>query len=173
MSLFRSGFRAKTRLSRIPTVHKINFVISYLTFEGVAFLVDSELTLCRQMEFSIQLHTITSDGLLHILRVHMLNFPKIIFSQNIDFVLTKSVDPDEMSHNAIESVKCRLDIKWLKRIPFVMPPPFIMGGHIASPLSVRSYVRPVRPVLYVRKMVSGRYLLKTLVYWIHISYTGT
>ena len=26
-----------------------------------------------------------------------------------------------------------------------MPPPFIMvGGHIASPLSVRTYVRPVR-----------------------------
>ena len=60
-----------------------------------------------------------------------------------------------------------------------MPPPFIMGGgggHIASPLSVRpyvrTYVRPVRPVPYVRKMVSGRYLLNTLVYWIHISYTG-
>ena len=48
-----------------------------------------------------------------------------------------------------------------------MPPPFIMGGHIASPLSVRPYVRPVRT-----KMVSGRYLLKTLGYWIHISYTG-
>ena len=57
-------------------------------------------------------------------------------------------------------------------VPFFMPPPFIMGGHIASPLSVRTYVRPVRPVPYVRKMVSGRYLLKTLVYWIHISYTG-
>ena len=39
------------------------------------------------------------------------------------------------------------------------------GGHIASPLSVR----PVRPVPYVRKMVSKRYHLKTLVYWIHIS----
>ena len=32
----------------------------------------------------------------------MFSFPKIIFSQNIYFVLTKSVDPDEMSHNAIE-----------------------------------------------------------------------
>ena len=31
------------------------------------------------------------------------------------------------------------------------------GGHIASPLSVRMYVRPVRT-----KKVSGRYLLKTL-----------
>ena len=29
------------------------------------------------------------------------------------------------------------------------------GGHIASPLSVRPYVRTVRPVPYVRKMVSG------------------
>ena len=47
------------------------------------------------------------------------------------------------------------------------------GGHIASPLSVCTYVHPVRPVPYVRKMVSGRYLLKTLVYWIHFSYTGT
>ena len=53
-----------------------------------------------------------------------------------------------------------------------MPPPFIIGGggggggHIASPLSVHTYVP------YVRKMVSGRYLLKALVYWIHISYTG-
>ena len=48
-----------------------------------------------------------------------------------------------------------------------MPPPFYMGGgHIASPLSIRMYVP------YVRKMVSGQYLLKTLMYWIHISYTG-
>ena len=28
------------------------------------------------------------------------------------------------------------------------------------------------PLISVRKMVSGRYLLKTLVNWIHISYTG-
>ena len=34
----------------------------------------------------------------------MLYFQKKMFSQNIDLVLTKSVDPDEMSHNAIESV---------------------------------------------------------------------
>ena len=27
------------------------------------------------------------------------------------------------------------------------------------------------PLISVRKMVSGRYLLKTLTYWIHISYT--
>ena len=28
------------------------------------------------------------------------------------------------------------------------------------------------PLIWVRKMVSGRYLLKTLMKWIHISYTG-
>ena len=28
------------------------------------------------------------------------------------------------------------------------------------------------PLISVRKMVSRRYLLKTLVFWIHISYTG-
>ena len=28
------------------------------------------------------------------------------------------------------------------------------------------------PLISVRKMVSGRYLLNTLVNWIHISYTG-
>ena len=55
-----------------------------------------------------------------------------------------------------------------------MPPPFIMGGgHIASPLSVRPYVRTSRTSRPVRrKMVSGRYLLNTSVYWIHISYKG-
>ena len=93
-----------------------------------------------------------------------------------------------------------------------MPPPFIMGGgHIASPMSVRtknsfraisfeyigeldSYfihryiiikdrsssitgkIHPLLselwPLISVRKMVSGRYLLNTLVNWIHISYTG-
>ena len=57
---------------------------------------------------------------------------------------------------------------------FFMPPPFIMGGggegHIASPLSVRPYVHIYvgtyicTYVPYVRKRVSGRYLLKTLVY---------
>ena len=41
-----------------------------------------------------------------------------------------------------------------------------VGGHIASPLSVRTSLPP-----YVRKMVSGLYVLNTLVYWIHISYT--
>ena len=28
------------------------------------------------------------------------------------------------------------------------------------------------PLISLRKMVSGRYLLNMLVYWIHISYTG-
>ena len=28
------------------------------------------------------------------------------------------------------------------------------------------------PLISILKMVSGRYLLNTLVYWIHISYTG-
>ena len=41
-----------------------------------------------------------------------------------------------------------------------MPPPFIMGGGAYSITLVRTYVRtyvcPVRPVPYVRKMVSGR-----------------
>ena len=52
---------------------------------------------------------------------------------------------------------------------FIMPPPFSMGcggegegGHIVSPLSVRT------SVLYVKQMVSVRYLLKRLVYWIEI-----
>ena len=45
-------------------------------------------------------------------------------------------------------------------------PPFIMGGgHIASPLSVHTYVP------YVRKMVSGRYLFENIgvldSYFIH------
>ena len=31
-----------------------------------------------------------------------------------------------------------------EKTEFVMPPPFVIGGHIASPLSVRPYVRPVR-----------------------------
>ena len=95
------------------------------------------------------------------------------------------------------------------------------GGHIASPLSVRTYIRTSHPVctkngfraisfeyigvldsyfirryiiikyrsssitdkihrllselwplISVRKMVSGQYLLKTLVNWIYISYKG-
>ena len=50
-------------------------------------------------------------------------------------------------------------------------------GHIASPLPVRTYMRTsVRTYVdvrtYVRKMVSGPYLLNALVYWIHISFTG-
>ena len=56
-----------------------------------------------------------------------------------------------------------------------MPLPFIMGGGGGGAYSITLVcmsVRPVCPVPYVRKMVSGGYLLKTLVYWIHISYTG-
>ena len=54
---------------------------------------------------------------------------------------------------------------------FFMPRQFQSGwGHIVSPQSVQTYVRTsVRPV---RKMVSVRYLLKRLEYWIHILYTG-
>ena len=44
------------------------------------------------------------------------------------------------------------------------------GGHIASALSVRP-VHTSCPVL--KKNGLGGYLLNTLVYWIHISYTGT
>ena len=70
--------------------------------------------------------------------------------------------------------------RWLFHTHFIFYAPAIYngGGHIASPLSVRPYIRTyihtyVRTyVPYVRKMVSGRYLLNTLVYWIHISYTG-
>ena len=55
---------------------------------------------------------------------------------------------------------------------FFMPPPFSVGGHIVSPLSVRTYV-PSRPsVPYVTVLVSVQYLLKRLVYWIEILYTG-
>ena len=79
--------------------------------------------------------------------------PIIICLFILCFILAMMLDA-EMSIIICLSILC-----------FIMPPPFIMGGHIASPLSVR-------PVPYVRKMVSGRYLLKTLVYWIHISYTG-
>ena len=56
---------------------------------------------------------------------------------------------------------------------FFMPPPFSMGGggggggrHIVSPLSVRTSVP------YVTLLVTVRYLLKGLVYWIEILYTG-
>ena len=67
----------------------------------------------------------------------------------------------------------------MHKITVIMPPPFIMGGGAYSITLVRTsvrtsvhmyvhtYVRPVRT-----KMVFGRYLLKTLGYWIHISYTG-
>ena len=37
---------------------------------------------------------------------------------------------------------------------------------------IHQYCQELCPLISVRKMVSGRYLLKTSVYWIHISYTG-
>ena len=69
--------------------------------------------------------------------------------------------------------------KIVHQLVFVfMPPPFSMGGgggeHKVSPLSVRTSV-PSRPsvpsVPYVTLLVSVRYLLKGLVYWIEILYT--
>ena len=48
--------------------------------------------------------------------------------------------------------------------------PAIYNGGAYSITLVRTSVR--RYVPYVRKMVSGWYLLKKLMYWIHISYTG-
>ena len=55
-----------------------------------------------------------------------------------------------------------------------MPPPFSMGGaHIVSQLFVGTSVPSVRPSIpYITQMVSVRYLLKGLVYWIEILYTG-
>ena len=55
-----------------------------------------------------------------------------------------------------------------------VPPRFLIAGvgggegvrHTVSPLSVRPSVP------YVTQMVSVRYLLKRLVYWIEILYTG-
>ena len=57
---------------------------------------------------------------------------------------------------------------------FFMPPPFSMG-RVYSITAVRTYVRPilsVPSVPYVTQMVSVQYLLKKLVYWIEILYTG-
>ena len=58
-----------------------------------------------------------------------------------------------------------------------MPPPFLMWGrgvHIVSPLSVRTSVLSVCPIRPVRNTNGFRviYLLKRLVYWIEILYTG-
>ena len=47
-------------------------------------------------------------------------------------------------------------------------PAIFNGGHIVSPLSVRTSVPSVRSVPYVTLLVSVRYLLKGLVYWIEI-----
>ena len=50
-----------------------------------------------------------------------------------------------------------------------MPPPFIMGGHIASPMSVRTYVHTYVP--YVRKngfrVISFEYIGVLDSYFIH------
>ena len=48
-------------------------------------------------------------------------------------------------------------------------PAIFNGGHIVSPLSVHTSVLSVP---YVTLLVSVRYLLKGLVYWIEILYTG-
>ena len=37
---------------------------------------------------------------------------------------------------------------------------------------IRRLLSELCPLISVRKMVSRRYLLKTLVFWIHISYTS-
>ena len=46
-----------------------------------------------------------------------------------------------------------------------------VGGHIVSPLSMRTSVPSVHPVRNTL-LVSMRYLWKGLVYWIEILYTG-
>ena len=47
------------------------------------------------------------------------------------------------------------------------------GGGAYSITAVGMYVRPVLPsVLYITLLVSVRYLLKGLVYWIEILFTG-
>ena len=66
---------------------------------------------------------------------------------------------------------------------FVMPPPFSMGqgggGGAYSITAVCTYICPIHPsvhpipsVPYVTLLVSVRYLLKGLVYWFGILYTG-
>ena len=53
---------------------------------------------------------------------------------------------------------------------FYYAPPFLMGRHKVSPLSIRPSRQSVLSVPYVTQMVSV--LLKRLVYWIQILYTG-
>ena len=53
---------------------------------------------------------------------------------------------------------------------FYAPTIFSEGGHIVSLLPVHTSICKSRP--YIRKMVSVCYLLKILVYLIHILYTG-
>ena len=72
-----------------------------------------------------------------------------------------------------------LKLRFCTTIYVFMPPPFSMGwrggGGAYSITAVRTYVRPVRPVPsvpYITLLVSVRYLLKGLVYWIEILYTG-
>ena len=58
---------------------------------------------------------------------------------------------------------------WVKEI-YVYPPAIFngVGGHLVSQL----YMSVRTSVPYVTQMVSVRYLLKRLVYWIEILYTG-
>ena len=72
-------------------------------------------------------------------------------------------------HVTVDSTRCQ------QLEDFYAPAIYNGGGGGAYSItlvctSVRTYICTYVP--YVRKMVSGRYLLKTLVYWIHISYTG-
>ena len=65
---------------------------------------------------------------------------------------------------------CHSGERTVARGPLVYAPAiFNGGGHIVSPLSIR----PVPSLPYVTLLVSVRYLLKGLVYWIEILYTGT
>ena len=71
----------------------------------------------------------------------------------------------------------RLDAELTRVIPILfMPPPFSMGfggvGGGGIYYHRCPYIHPSRPVTYVTLLVSVRYLLKGLVYWIEILYTG-
>ena len=76
--------------------------------------------------------------------------------------------PAETSHFSTHRVFLNLLQKSILSDNFIMRGPFSMERHIVSPLSVR----PSQPsVPYITQMVSVRYLLKRLVYWIEILYT--
>ena len=51
---------------------------------------------------------------------------------------------------------------------------YIIINHRSSLITdkINQLLSELWPLIFVGKMVSGRYLLNTLVYWIHISYTG-